>query len=166
MKRNLGTILLLIGAVALLACAVLAYNALKDRAPASGVSANESLPQATDFTMTDRDGKEVSLSDYAGKPVIVNFWATWCGPCKEELPYFEEAYEKYGEQIQFLMVDLSDGYAETPENAIAFAEEHGYPVYPGDHRRRADRGEPCGRHASGGAAGDGGAAAEQRIKQF
>ena len=131
MKRNLGTILLLAGIALLLALAGVAYNALRDRAVPTSIDAESSLEPATDFQMTDREGKEVALSDFAGKPVIVNFWATWCGPCKEELPYFEAAYSEYGEQIQFLMVDLTDGYSETPENAVSFAEEHGYhfPIY-------------------------------------
>src|ERR1700730_18037787 len=50
------------------------------------------------FTPTTLDGKKVSLSDYKGRPVLVNFWATWCGPCKVEMPWFEELRKQYASQ--------------------------------------------------------------------
>ena len=84
------------------------------------------LEAALDFTLTDRYGEEQKLSSFFGKPIIINFWATWCGPCQMELPYFNEANEKYGDQLQFLMLDLADGAYETREGAIAFAENKGY----------------------------------------
>ena len=81
--------------------------------------------------MTDASGEEVKLSDFFGKPVVLNFWASWCGPCKSEMPHFEEAYQKYGEDINFVIVNLTDGSRETVETASAFIEEQGYtfPVY-------------------------------------
>jgi thiol-disulfide isomerase/thioredoxin len=54
--------------------------------------------QAPAFTLTSFDGKKVSLSDYKGKAVLVNFWATWCAPCKIEMPWFAEFQQKYGPQ--------------------------------------------------------------------
>lgn len=50
------------------------------------------------FTLSDLNGKKVSLSDFKGKPLVVNFWATWCGPCKVEMPWFEEFRKKYAAQ--------------------------------------------------------------------
>jgi peroxiredoxin len=47
---------------------------------------------APEFTLNTLDGQEVSLSDFRGRPVIINFWATWCGPCRVEMPHFQEAY--------------------------------------------------------------------------
>lgn len=94
----------------------------------SGENAAETAP---DFTMTDASGEEVKLSDFFGKPVILNFWASWCGPCKSEMPHFEDAYQKYGEDINFVIVNLTDGARETVENASDFIEEQGYtfPLY-------------------------------------
>ena len=86
---------------------------------------------APDFTVTDKDGNEVKLSDFFGKPIVLNFWASWCGPCQYEMPDFEAAYKELGEEVVFLMVNLTDGYSETVSSAKAFLEDAGYtfPVY-------------------------------------
>lgn len=86
---------------------------------------------APDFTVVDSEGNEVHLSDFIGKPVILNFWASWCGPCKMEMPDFNEIYNEKGEEIHFLMVNLTDGSRETIDTAKSFIEEQGYtfPVY-------------------------------------
>ena len=86
---------------------------------------------APEFTLYDREGNAHSFSEFLGKPVVLNFWASWCGPCKSEMPDLEEAYQEYGDQIQFLMVDLADGASETVEKAAGYIDEQGYtfPVY-------------------------------------
>jgi len=86
---------------------------------------------APDFTVTDKDGNEIRLSDFLGTPVVLNFWASWCGPCKSEMPDFDTAFQEYGDSITFLMVNLTDGYQETVETASAFLEQTDYtfPVY-------------------------------------
>lgn len=91
----------------------------------------EEIPLAPDFTVYDADGNEVHLSDFQGKPVVLNFWATWCTYCKMHLPVFEDAYQTYGEDIHFLMVNLTDGSRETVESASSYIEENSYsfPVY-------------------------------------
>lgn len=90
----------------------------------------EKVP-APDFTVIDAEGNEVKLSDMVGKPVVVNFWASWCGPCKMEMPEFEEIYKELGDEVHFMMVNLTDGWQETQEKAENFIEEQGYtfPVY-------------------------------------
>ncbi len=86
---------------------------------------------APDFTVYDRKGNTVRLSDFLGKPVVLNFWASWCGPCKMEMPDFEEIYQEYGDKIHFVMINLTDGDRETMETATTFLDNSGYtfPVY-------------------------------------
>ncbi len=96
----------------------------------NGGGENEKLT-APDFTVYDSDGKEVSLSDMKGKPVVVNFWASWCGPCKAELPDFDEVAKGFDGKVVFMMVNLTDGVTETEGEAKAFVKSMGYdfPVY-------------------------------------
>lgn len=86
---------------------------------------------APDFTVYDLEGNQVHLSDFIGKPIILNFWASWCGPCKMEMPDFNAAYMNYEDKIEFLMINMTDGSRETLETASSFIEEAGYtfPVY-------------------------------------
>jgi thiol-disulfide isomerase/thioredoxin len=87
--------------------------------------------RAPDFTMLDMDGNEVALSSFFGKPIILNFWASWCGPCKSEMPDIQNFYEQYGEDVHFLIVNCTDGSRETVDSAKKFIEDTDYtfPVY-------------------------------------
>lgn len=122
--------------VLLLAVAVFAYNALINEytpgdLPHDAAQEGENRQAAPDFTVFDKNGKEVTLSSFKGKPVVINFWATWCGPCKSELPAFQKMYNEYKDKIQFLMVNLTDGVQEKKADVDSFIEKEGYtfPVF-------------------------------------
>jgi peroxiredoxin len=86
---------------------------------------------APDFALTSLDGKVVKLSDYRGKAVLLNFWATWCSPCKVEMPWFVDLQKKYGSDG---LVVLGIAMDDTEADKIAkFASEMGvnYPVLLG-----------------------------------
>ena len=82
--------------------------------------------EAPDFTAVDADGTEVKLSDYVGKPIVLNFWASWCSPCKSEMPEFNAAWEELDGEVQFLMVNMTDGARETVESAREYGEGEGF----------------------------------------
>ncbi len=86
---------------------------------------------APDFTLQSLNGKTVHLSDYRGKAVLLNFWATWCPPCKIEMPWFVELQKRYGpEGLQIIGIAMDDA---KPQEIAAFAKEMGvnYPVLIG-----------------------------------
>ena len=89
----------------------------------------ETIP-APDFTVYDSEGNPVKLSEHMGKPMVLNFWASWCGPCQMEMPHFEQAYLDMGEEITFFMVNMTGG-RETQKSAQEFLDSTGYtfPVY-------------------------------------
>ena len=95
--------------------------------PGAQQTAEDAAPERTaapDFTAYDADGNAVQLSDYFGKPLVLNFWASWCGPCKSEMPAFQQAYEQE-DGVQFLLVNMTGG-RETQADAEALLEEEGY----------------------------------------
>ena len=100
-------------------------------ASASGAECDDDArPAPLDFTLSDMDGEEHDLAALTGKVVLLNFWATWCGPCKIEIPAFIELQDEYGDQgFQVLGLSVDD----TPEQMRPFAEEMGvnYPMLVG-----------------------------------
>ena len=94
------------------------------------VCTDDAKPAPMDFTLKDMNGKDLQLSSLKGKVILLNFWATWCGPCKLEIPGFVELQQEYGEQgFQVLGLSVDD----TPEQMKPFAEELGvnYPMLVG-----------------------------------
>ncbi len=123
---------------AIILAAVLLYNGLAPNykpevTPGSSAAAqiSESKIEAPDFTVYDAGGNAHKLSDFKGKPVVINFWATWCPYCVEELPYFDDAFNTYGGSVQFLMIDVTDGLRETQEKGEEFIKDKGFsfPVF-------------------------------------
>lgn len=94
--------------------------------PAEEGQTQPQTSKAPDFTVYDAQGNAVKLSSFFGKPIVLNFWASWCGPCQSEMPDFQEKFAELGEEIQFLMVNMTDGQRETQEIAAAFIDQKGY----------------------------------------
>jgi peroxiredoxin len=96
----------------------------------------DAKPANLNFTLKNTAGQEVRLADYKGKVVLLDFWATWCGPCKIEIPGFIELYDKYKSQgLEVVGVVLLDTF----ENAKPFAEKMkmNYAVLNGDEQQDA-----------------------------
>ena len=100
MKRNL-----LIGAVVLLLVIGALYGNIGNK-EAPVVERPEAGFRAPSFDLEGLDGKHYSLSDL-NKPVVINFWASWCGPCKLEAPILTNLYEKYGKDVEFYAINLT-----------------------------------------------------------
>lgn len=152
MTKTTKTLLAIVIFAVFLTGAVFLYNSLSERYPAknpplipeqekleSPAQGNTERPganpgtteearlEAPDFSAIDGEGNEVRLSDFRGTPVVLNFWASWCGPCRSEMPTFNKVSQEYTEdELVFLMVDLVDGQRETVEKGRAYIEENGF----------------------------------------
>ena len=154
MARRLGILAVMLVAIWLLAWAGVRNLAARRAAmeaphvelvPAASGSPDAAAPDAAGaglmgrpapgFTLVDTSGKKVSLSDFKGRPVVVNFWATWCGPCKLEMPWFQEFAAKYQPQgLVILGLAQDDGAA--PSDIASAAKRIGvsYPVLMPDDK--------------------------------
>jgi len=81
------------------------YKVQKKSAAITALTEAKSIINTPDFTFYDADGKTYKLSSYKGKPIIINIWATWCGPCVSELPSFSKLYKEYRNDVQFIMLN-------------------------------------------------------------
>jgi cytochrome c biogenesis protein CcmG, thiol:disulfide interchange protein DsbE len=131
---------LLLGALGVVVLAVAAYfsNTANTATNNPGEAKQKKIDQtaelaevgyrAPSFELTDFDGKTVKLSDLKGKPVVLNFWASWCGPCKAEMPDLESIHKQYGQHVQFYGINLTS--QDDVASARKFAEATGitFPV--------------------------------------
>ncbi|WP_404349478.1 redoxin domain-containing protein [Sutcliffiella horikoshii] len=136
MNKNLLSIAIILLAVAIIFVNVWEKPASEENSEATSVdiTKDESIPgvdlgevqegnQAPDFTLTTLDGEELKLSDYRGKKVILNFWATWCPPCKAEMPHMQSFYEENHEEVEVIAVNLTN--MDKGEEAInSFVEDY------------------------------------------
>ncbi len=119
--------LLVFVAALLLSVLLMAGCSATERNSDTGSSSNHATTGSTgsnaapDFTISTLDGQSISMSDFKGQPVVVNFAASWCGPCEYEAPVLAAAYEKYKDQVVFLGIAVKDNES----SQRAFAEKHG-----------------------------------------
>ena len=140
MKSNTMSILVLIVAILVLIGGFSLFLWIRDE---TGEEAQENTieeepeptpnpyPLATDFLFTDRSGNEYRLSDFYGKPIVINFFATWCGPCMNEMPGINELSLQYQDQVNFLIINLTSSESISPEEVFTFLSNNGYsfPLY-------------------------------------
>jgi peroxiredoxin len=140
LKRNALVFVALLVAI----LAMLASGKYLDRVRKHGpirLIGNVQGVQAPDFTLLSLDGSKVKLSDYRGKAVLLNFWATWCPPCKVEMPWFEDLQKQYRKDgLVVLGVAMDDS---EPATIAKFANQLGvnYPVLLGTDKVSDDYGD-------------------------
>ena len=88
-----------------------------------------------EFTFTDEDGKTFSISDFKGKVVMITFFATWCGPCRQELPHIQsDIYDKYKENSQFKLLVFGREHSQKEVNDFKIAQGFTMPLYADKNR--------------------------------
>jgi len=104
----------------------------EEETPAVEDGFDASAPTMPNIPLFNLDGSETTFEDVRlGKPAVINYFASWCPPCKQELPHFQKAYETYKDQISFIFLDALDGQRETLETVKAFIRDFPFtgPVY-------------------------------------
>ena len=135
MNNKKKTVIAVIGFAAFLMIVYIGYTYLSatfrlSDNPTSSAQ-GDTYKTAADFTVFDEAGNPVKLSDFSGKPIVLNFWASWCPPCKSEMPHFNSVYANKEDEVVFLMVDLVDGQRETKEKGLQYVTDQAFdlPVY-------------------------------------
>jgi len=129
---------------AILACAFFVYNALVNSGRIEPMNfivtethetaqapeepdEQEQLPQAPDFAMLDANGSEINLSEFFGKPIVLNFWTTWCRFCVLEMPYFENLYRDMGDTVHVIKLNVRESRAVVDN--FMYTNGHTFPLY-------------------------------------
>lgn len=137
---NKKNILILVLIVFIIGGAYTAYSSLIRNVDTSDIPQNNSTEGTSneqtienqkntvpDFTVSDINGDIVSLKDFENQPIVINFWASWCPPCREEMSHFQEAYDTYSEKgVKFFMINSTDGERETVETATEYFNKNNY----------------------------------------
>jgi len=118
--------IIVLAAVLLFGGAFKLYDELTKEHTVDAAGGENQKVLAEDFTVYDKEGNEVKLSDYIGKPIVMNFWASWCTPCQIEMPEFDKVYQELGEEVEFLMINMTASGGETVDRAQAFVDNGGY----------------------------------------
>ena len=124
MKRVLGLSIVLVLVGLFLWNVISDTEQVEERETASNASGEERQMVATDFELETLTGETMKLSDTRGKITILNFWASWCEPCKMEAPHLQAFYEENQDKVEIVAVNITD--QDSVEKAIAFAEEYGF----------------------------------------
>lgn len=131
-KRKSGMGFTIFVVVVLLIAVAVVINVTKSNGSEAGAGGGAALPikgyQAPDFTLKTFDGQAVTLSQMKGKPVFLNFWASWCPPCQAETPDLVEMHKKYGDKIAFYGINLTQ--QDDQQKALDFIKNYkiDYPV--------------------------------------
>ncbi len=132
MRTTLSRYWIYFAVAILLAGAGWIWVSAEDIDNADGAATIQTAPQegflAPDFTLQTMSGEQITLSDLQGQPVLVNFWASWCPPCRAEMPGMENAYQEYQSQ-GFVVLAINVTYQDTLSDAISFVETQGF-SYP------------------------------------
>lgn len=141
MKQKWGWIIGIAVLAVLLAAAAFLYPRLAEKnevMPDQNASETAGPPQAQntvsapEIVLSDAEGSEIDFSSIRGdKPAVINFWSSKCPPCRSEMPDFEKAYQKYGDTVQFIMINVYGALGETETSGKEYIAEEGYtfPVY-------------------------------------
>lgn len=121
--ESLILIAFLVGSWLLAACTSGFSGVTATATPATVEASPTATPGPVELELKDLQGNQVRLSDFRGKVALVNFWASWCTPCKEDLPVLEAFYQEHKEE-GFVLIGINTG--ESPEDAAKYIAEQGY----------------------------------------